>query len=210
MYRSVRLASGSYRWVRVPAPKAVKRAQVAKVAKQGVQKAEVATKVTTKAKVATKAQPKTTVVQQDRILQSGSKLTLKYDTTPAALWSAFREAAVLQFVKQYKLVNGHFHPNKIVLQGHNVVNDASTNIAWKDIDCKVVNSNVKASPCRTGTAKKVFFRKARNLSEYIKKVQAGKISRTEHNGLFAAVHAVAGESFANHNWDVNLLHFKSK
>jgi hypothetical protein len=83
-----------------------------------------------------------------------------------------------------------------------------TSIVWKDISCTAVSTDIKASPCTIGHTRKVFYRRAKDLKDYISKLHTGEITLAQHRELFAVVEKVIGPKFVNHNLDVNTLHFK--
>ena len=83
------------------------------------------------------------------------------------------------------------------------------NEIFKSIKCTKSKKNpkIKTNPCKIGSAKyKLFYAKARDISDYIIKLNENKISMKDHNDIFDIISK--WDYFQNHNMDVPLLHFK--
>lgn len=66
---------------------------------------------------------------------------------------------------------------------------------------------IKTTPCHVGKSKyKLFYCKARDLSDYMKKVNDNIIPKPDHDRIFTIISQ--WERFKNHNMDVPILHFK--
>lgn len=80
---------------------------------------------------------------------------------------------------------------------------------FDQIECQVDadNPSIKTGPCKRGKPRpKLFYRRARSLHDYARKLQEGSIPSADHEDIFAIVSG--WKSFENHNMDIPLLHFK--
>ena len=76
------------------------------------------------------------------------------------------------------------------------------------IQCSATkHKHIKVNPCSIGSSKyKLFYQNARDLYDYIVKLNNKVIPRSHHNHIFTIISS--WDHFKNHNLDVPLLHFK--
>lgn len=133
--------------------------------------------------------------------------------TASAAHLAFISPEVTRFVSRYIFVNATFKylpGNKMLITftGHQQY-PLSRQVPWADIHCRRVSDFLKTSPCTVGTQRpKIFFRHSRTLGEYIRHLNRGVVTRSQHHSLWDAIFGLFPNGFINHNEDVDILHFK--
>jgi len=135
------------------------------------------------------------------------------NASAVGLYHLFSHPDVVKECKRAKFVNASFTKRgstyDVVIHLYNTLPADWKKVQWPDIDCRSVDGDIKGSPCKVGSSKKVFYRCASTLKDYIQKLANDKISKSSHVKLFAQVFKIVGPDFVNHNRDVKLLHFKT-
>jgi len=141
-----------------------------------------------------------------------NKLTIHAVSSSLSIYNNFRKDRVINFVDRYKFVNGTFKCKKgkitIILKGFQKV-PPYRKINWDSIKCRYLTKNIKISPCWYGSNQdKIFYKKARDLKDYITKLNNNIISYNQHTVLIKAMFMVLPSEFINSNGELAILHFK--
>ena len=134
--------------------------------------------------------------------------------TPDGFWELFQRAPE---APPDVFVNATFHYEsrtdryRVTFHVHDKNRYSLPSMTWSHVRCRTLTRHIKVDPCEKGRpgSSKVFFRKAKTLSDYISRIRTDKISRMEHDELFSVIlETFHQKSFHNHNLDVPFLHFK--
>jgi len=141
-----------------------------------------------------------------------NKLTVRTTSSALSIYRGLRRDRSKLFADKYKFVNGTFTCKKgkvvIVLNGFHKI-PPYRKIRWDDIRCAQLTRDIKVSPCTYGRPRdKVFYRKAKNLKEYITKINNNSITYPQHVLLINAIFSILPSKFVNSNGELAVLHFK--
>ena len=148
------------------------------------------------------------------------KLIIHTTVSPKCVYNALAHRRTARFARSFKFVNGTFAVRKprgrpktfvISLRGHHTYPSSIRKVAWNKIKCKTLSPDIKLSPCSIAPRnKKIFYRRANDLRQYILRLSTGIVSLSEHSALFRAVFSLLGRNFINSNREIQYLHFKER
>ena len=136
--------------------------------------------------------------------------------TPRGFYDAFMREDVLSYVNAHVFVNcvitKHGDVADILLRGHEYTPYYPEAVPFRLIVCESVDPDTKLSPCIPpyNISKKIFYKKAKNLQDYIRRLHDGRIMKSQHSKLFSYVFALYADNkvIYNHNESVAYLHFR--